>query len=76
MPRLQTREDERLEETRTRKKYWKRWGPYLSERQWGTVREDYSPYGTAWEIFRMTTPDLARTAGAKTVSEASATAIR
>ncbi|HTU80673.1 MAG TPA: hypothetical protein VMF61_01000 [Candidatus Acidoferrales bacterium] len=28
---------------------WRRWGPYLSERQWGTVREDYSPYGTAWE---------------------------
>jgi hypothetical protein len=28
---------------------WKRWGPYLSERQWGTVREDYSPYGNAWE---------------------------
>src|ERR1700680_108899 len=51
MPRLQTREDQRLEETRTRKKYWKRWGPYLSERQWGTVREDYSPYGTAWESF-------------------------
>jgi hypothetical protein len=51
MPRLQTREDERLEETRTRKKYWKRWGPYLSERQWGTVREDYSPGGTAWEYF-------------------------
>jgi len=51
MPRLQTREDERLEETRTRKKYWKRWGPYLSERQWGTVREDYSQYGTAWEYF-------------------------
>ncbi|HTC67227.1 MAG TPA: hypothetical protein VK685_08840 [Candidatus Acidoferrum sp.] len=51
MPRLQTREDQRLEETRTRKKYWKRWGPYLSERQWGTVREDYSPYGTAWEYF-------------------------
>src|ERR1700730_5895809 len=51
MPRLQTREDERLEETRTRKKYWKRWGPYLSERQWGTVREDYRPGGTAWEYF-------------------------
>jgi len=33
------------------KKYWKRWGPYLSERQWGTVREDYSPGGTAWEYF-------------------------
>src|ERR1051325_6424932 len=30
---------------------WRRWGPYLSERQWGTVREDYSPYGTAWEYF-------------------------
>src|ERR1700726_4835325 len=51
MPRLQTREDERLEETRTRKKYWKRWGPYLAERQWGTVREDYSSNGTAWEYF-------------------------
>ena len=51
MPRLQTIEDQRLEETRTRKKYWKRWGPYLSERQWGTVREDYSANGTAWEYF-------------------------
>jgi Glycosyl hydrolase family 63 C-terminal domain len=51
MPRLPTTEDRRLEETRTRKKYWKRWGPYLSERQWGTVREDYSPGGTAWESF-------------------------
>ena len=51
MARLQTTEDQRLEETRTRKKYWKRWGPYLSERQWGTVREDYSPGGTAWEYF-------------------------
>src|SRR5246127_749628 len=51
MPRLQTTEDRRLEENRTRKGYWKRWGPYLSERQWGTVREDYSPGGTAWESF-------------------------
>jgi hypothetical protein len=51
MPRLQTTEDHRLEEARTRKKHWKRWGPYLSERQWGTVREDYSPGGTAWEFF-------------------------
>jgi hypothetical protein len=51
MPRLQTTEDRRLEETRTRNKYWKRWGPYLSERQWGTVREDYSANGTAWEFF-------------------------
>src|SRR6185312_3358498 len=30
---------------------WKNWGPYLSERQWGTVREDYSPYGNAWDYF-------------------------
>jgi len=51
MARLLTTEDQRLEETKARKKYWKRWGPYLSERQWGTVREDYSPGGTAWEYF-------------------------
>ncbi len=51
MARLQSKEDQRLEEDRARKKYWKRWGPYLSERQWGTVREDYSPGGTAWEFF-------------------------
>src|SRR5579864_9556997 len=51
MARIQTAEDRRLEETRTRKGYWKRWGPYLSERQWGTVREDYSAGGTAWEYF-------------------------
>ncbi len=42
-------EERRLEESRHRKKHWKRWGPYLSERAWGTVREDYSEYGTAWE---------------------------
>ena len=42
-------EDRRLEESRQRKAQWKRWGPYLSERQWGTVREDYSANGTAWE---------------------------
>ena len=51
MPRIPTIEDHRLEEARTRKKHWKRWGPYLSERQWGTVREDYSADGTAWEYF-------------------------
>src|SRR6266568_4290000 len=44
-------EEKRLEEARERKVHWKRWGPYLSERQWGTVREDYSPGGTAWEFF-------------------------
>jgi hypothetical protein len=41
----------RLSESAARKKHWKRWGPYLSERAWGTVREDYSPNGTAWEYF-------------------------
>ena len=51
MARVQSKEDQRLDEARTRKKHWKRWGPYLSERQWGTVREDYSPGGTAWEFF-------------------------
>src|SRR5436305_2309841 len=51
MPRIPATEDRRLEEARTRKKHWKRWGPYLSERQWGTVREDYSANGTAWEYF-------------------------
>jgi len=46
-----TTEESRLEESRARKAHWKRWGPYLSERQWGTVREDYSPGGTAWDYF-------------------------
>ncbi len=44
-----TAEEQRLEEARSRKTHWKRWGPYLSERAWGTVREDYSEGGTAWE---------------------------
>ncbi|MGH7891800.1 MAG: hypothetical protein ACREN0_05980, partial [Thermodesulfobacteriota bacterium] len=44
-----TAEEKRLREDREKKAYWKKWGPYLSERQWGTVREDYSPGGTAWE---------------------------
>jgi hypothetical protein len=44
-----TQEEFRLEETRQRRAHWQRWGPYLSERAWGTVREDYSPNGTAWE---------------------------
>src|SRR5262245_30391762 len=42
-------EERRLEESRQRKAHWKRWGPYLSERAWGTVREDYSPGGAAWD---------------------------
>ncbi|MCS6302885.1 MAG: glucosidase [Nitrospira sp.] len=41
----------RLAEDARREKNWKRWGPYLSERQWGVVREDYSPYGSTWEYF-------------------------
>ncbi len=41
----------RLEEARTAKSPWKKWGPYLSERQWGTVREDYSKDGNAWDYF-------------------------
>jgi hypothetical protein len=41
-------EAKRLEESRQRTKHWKLWGPYLSERSWGTVREDYSPDGGAW----------------------------
>ena len=41
----------RLLEDQERAKYWKRWGPYLSERQWGTVREDYSADGSCWDYF-------------------------
>ena len=47
---------------------WKRWGPYLSERAWGTVREDYSEGGTAWEYLPTTMPGPAPTAGARTAS--------
>jgi len=46
-----TAEEKRLEESRTRKVHWKRWGPYVSDRAWGTVREDYSATGEAWEYF-------------------------
>ena len=44
-------EQSRLEEARTNRAPWKLWGPYLSERQWGTVREDYSEGGDAWNYF-------------------------
>ena len=47
----QTAESRRLDATRMGTEHWRQWGPYLSERQWGTVREDYSPGGTAWEYF-------------------------
>jgi hypothetical protein len=46
-----TAEHLRLAETRDKKASWKKWGPYLSERQWGTVREDYSNDGNAWNYF-------------------------
>src|SRR3990170_2394882 len=46
-----TKEELRLKEAREQAAHWKRWGPYLSERQWGTVREDYSPCGSAWDSF-------------------------
>src|ERR1700675_1890999 len=45
-------EQQRLLDAEARSAHWRRWGPYLSERQWGTVREDYSPGGTAWDSFR------------------------
>ncbi|HTW29332.1 MAG TPA: glucosidase [Acetobacteraceae bacterium] len=45
---LDTAEGRRLQSAATDHS-WRRWGPYLSERQWGTVREDYSPFGTAWD---------------------------
>ncbi|HVM49975.1 MAG TPA: hypothetical protein VMU04_18240, partial [Candidatus Acidoferrum sp.] len=51
------REQQRLQESANAATPWKRWGPYLSERQWGTVREDYSENGNAWDYF---THDQAR----------------
>jgi hypothetical protein len=50
-------EETRLQEAREAKVAWRKWGPYLSERQWGTVREDYSADGNAWDYF---THDQAR----------------
>jgi hypothetical protein len=54
---IQDPESARLAEARNAGKPWKKWGPYLSERQWGTVREDYSHDGNAWDYF---THDQAR----------------
>jgi len=59
-PRLnqdETEEQKRLNQAREMGTPWKKWGPYLSERQWGTVREDYSKDGNAWDYF---THDQAR----------------
>ena len=52
-----TEEQRRLNEAAANLIPWKKWGPYLSERQWGTVREDYSTDGNAWDYF---THDQAR----------------
>ncbi len=50
-PKSSLAEDRRLHETKTGEVHWKQWGPYLAERAWGTVREDYSPNGMAWDYF-------------------------
>ncbi len=50
-PNADTPEHRRLREDAAREKNWKRWGPYLAERQWATVREDYSPDGNVWDYF-------------------------
>ena len=54
---METAESSRLKEAKDANIPWKKWGPYLSERQWGTVREDYSEGGDAWNYF---THDQAR----------------
>ncbi|HJX90713.1 MAG TPA: hypothetical protein VJ372_09465 [Pyrinomonadaceae bacterium] len=51
MSKASTAEHKRLDQSRQRTQHWKRWGPYVSERAWGTVREDYSANGTAWDYF-------------------------
>ena len=66
-------EQKRLNDAREARIPWKKWGPYLSERQWGTVREDYSDDGNAWDYFRMTRLARALTGGARTDWAASAT---
>src|SRR6266478_1420508 len=48
---IMSAESQRLQEAREQKTPWRKWGPYLSERQWGTVREDYSEGGNAWDYF-------------------------
>lgn len=51
MPKRISAERRRLSESEARLKHWSRWGPYLAERSWGTVREDYSEYGDVWNYF-------------------------
>ena len=61
----ETAEQKRLNEAREQKVPWKKWGPYLSERQWGTVREDYSHDGDAWSYFSHDQARLARIIGVR-----------
>jgi len=51
MTNVRTQEEIRLEDALAHRSHWRRWGPYLSDRQWGTVREDYSSDGSAWNYF-------------------------
>jgi hypothetical protein len=62
-------EQRRLNDAREAGIPWKKWGPYLSERQWGTVREDYSDNGNAWDYF---THDQARSRAYKWAKTGSA----
>ncbi|MFO0918857.1 MAG: hypothetical protein U0872_11150 [Planctomycetaceae bacterium] len=64
----------RLQQAADRTANWKRWGPYLSERQWGTVREDYSQWGDSWNYFSHDQATKRPTGGAKTDCWASAIA--
>ena len=68
-----TTERSRLEETRKERVAWRKWGPYLSERQWGTVREDYSDRATRGTTSPTTRPARAPIAGARTAWRASPT---
>ena len=65
-------EQKRLNDAREAGIPWKKWGPYLSERQWGTVREDYSDDGNAWDYFPMTSRAPEPTGGGKMGWEESA----
>src|ERR1700745_288470 len=51
MPAKTNPEQKRLDEADAHRQPWRKWGPYVSERQWGTVREDYSANGDAWNSF-------------------------
>ena len=69
----ETAEQLRLNESRAMSAPWRLWGPYVSDRQWGTVREDYGPTAIAGSIFRSITRTSAPTVGARTESRAGPT---